>query len=326
MAKSLTLAPGGQAPPFLLDFFSQQLRGSAQRGLYLTQELLRLVRLCQAAGIPVVPLKGPLLGQLAYGDIALRPFDDLDLLIQPHDFPRARQLLLAQGYQAQSPLTPAQLGGYVRKYHDYKLMRPDGRVRLELQWGITERAFHAPLNFDHLWPRLQPAKLAGQVVAQLGLADLLLVLCIHGAKHLWQRLIWVCDIAELLRQRLDLDWDELVRRAMQVGVRRMFYLGVRLAHDLLDAPLPPEVVKLTAREPGITSLLREIATWQAAEQQNAAALLLRRRHIYARMMERTRDRVRLQFHYYPRRFYAWWSTLGKPGEASRTTGWSCDDW
>ena len=46
--------------------------------------------------------------------------------------------------------------------------------------------------------------------------DLLIDLCAHGCKHLWQRLAWIGDIAALTRSRR-LAWDVVIARAAGAG-------------------------------------------------------------------------------------------------------------
>jgi hypothetical protein len=78
-------------------------------------------------------------------------------------------------------------------------------------------------------------------VRSLAPEDLLLILCVHGAKHYWSRLGWICDVAALLRASPQLGWKRVIEQACQLGGKRMLALGLYLAHELLGASLP-EVV------------------------------------------------------------------------------------
>jgi len=69
----------------------------------------------------------------------------------------------------------------------------------------------------------------------LGGEDLALFLCAHGAKHLWERLEWLCDLAALLARRPGLDWDAMLARARRRGAERIVLLALHLAHELLGA-------------------------------------------------------------------------------------------
>ncbi len=54
---------------------------NAARNYKMTGELLRVLDALQNEGIKAVPLKGPVLAQTVYGDIALWQFGDLDILV-----------------------------------------------------------------------------------------------------------------------------------------------------------------------------------------------------------------------------------------------------
>jgi hypothetical protein len=82
---------------------------------------------------------------------------------------------------------------------------------------------------------------------------LLFSLCVHGSRHLWERLCWICDVAELI-SRHDIDWPALLQRAAKADSERMFLLGLRLAEKLLDANLPPEVKRRCERDKRLESL------------------------------------------------------------------------
>src|SRR6185295_14836569 len=88
---------------------------------------------------------------------------------------------------------------------------------------------------------------------------LVLSLCVHGSKHLWERLAWICDVAELVKTRTDLNWSVLLERAVSTGNERMLFLGLYLANNLLDAPLPLHVESKVAKEKMVPSVANEVS-------------------------------------------------------------------
>jgi hypothetical protein len=84
--------------------------------------------------------------------------------------------------------------------------------------------------------------------------DMLLLLCVNGAFHLWSKLLTVCDVAELIQTHRGWDWPWIVERARAQGLLRMLLLGLSLAVELLDAPVPWEVSALAARDPVVSAL------------------------------------------------------------------------
>src|SRR5262249_22989147 len=152
--------------------------------------------------IPAVPFKGPALAASAYGNLALREFADLDILLLERDVPRARDLLLAWGYGPRVDETD----------YDILVYNESQGIGVELHWKFAQR-YHLPPDPGAFWGRLEGASLCGRPVRAFSAVDLLLILCAHGAKHGWERLAWVCDVARHLAARGDLDWAEALGRA-----------------------------------------------------------------------------------------------------------------
>ena len=68
------------------------------------------------------------------------------------------------------------------------------------------------------------------------------MLCVHGAKHFWERLAWIVDIAQLVTVR-EVDWKLLSEIAAERKCSRLLLLGLYLAHEVVGAPLPESVLQ-----------------------------------------------------------------------------------
>jgi hypothetical protein len=244
-------------PEAQLSRLKKHYQENSARNVVLTAELTRLIKLLNQENIEVVPYKGPLLAQFAYGDLGLRRFVDLDVIVRKEDVLRARELLLADGYVAAKDLSNAQQDVLLRTQHNLQFTKDDRQLIVELHWEVSSHLFASSVNSDELWRSLKPAELAGVEVKTLSIEDLLFSLCIHGSRHLWERLSWVCDIAELTRQ--EINWEALLRRIKQTDTERMFYLGLRLACDLLDCELPGNVRARVFADKHVEILAQRIA-------------------------------------------------------------------
>jgi hypothetical protein len=69
----------------------------------------------------------------------------------------------------------------------------------------------------------------------------LLFLCIHGSKHLWVTLKWICDVARLVEVSPQMNLEATVEQARRLGIERAVLLGLLLSAELLDTRLPSEV-------------------------------------------------------------------------------------
>ena len=224
------------------------------RNLLLTSTLVQLLDVFATHGISALPLKGPILAATAYGDLSLRQFCDLDILVRRHDLERAESLIARGGYQRRLELAGLRDNAYRHSETAYDFVREDGRVTVELHWELMPRYFSTPLRLEQALQRVEPVTLLGSVVPGLAAEDLLLYLCVHGTKHRWERLKWICDVAELLHTRRDVNWTVVVERAVQMGVSRMLALGLALASELLDAPLPDRVRSRVRSDPTANAL------------------------------------------------------------------------
>ena len=111
-------------------------------------------------------------------------------------------------------------------------------------------------------------------------ADLLVVLCAHGAKHGWKEPALVRDIARLVEISAgEIDWPDLLNRAAQAGALRMLLLGLRLAADT-GAPVPENLLSQAEKDRTIRRLVSRIDP-QAPESP----------HFFIQTRERLRDRL-----------------------------------
>lgn len=230
-----------KVPPAVYASLRDQFQRISALNVYLSGELRRLLKLFAAHEIDAIPYKGPALAAHAYGNIALRHFGDLDIIVRQRDVLRVMKLLLAEGYALYPPLNGVQQTLMLRTQCTLPFTRDAHRLIVEIHWRVSARLFSAPLDEESLWKNARPGTFEGMRITTLAPEDLLLSLCVHGAKHLWERLSWIADIARLVEVDSDLNWDELLERARRTGTERMLLLGLFVAHDLLGANLPAEV-------------------------------------------------------------------------------------
>lgn len=253
--RTLNAVAPNAAPSSVQDRLRHGFHANVRRSMLLAHELLDLIQLFDDHGIPVVPFKGPVAATSVYDDLHLRPFGDLDLLVHLQDVPRAQRLLLNHQFEDWETLPPLHKLDFDRppSWHS-ALTEPFGKAKtyiraskqgdkipIELHWELVPPYFRHPLNPESFWERLQTITLQDTPVRTFSLEDTLFHFCLHGTVHRWSHLRLVCDIAELLRTHSALNWDQLVNQARRLHSERLFLLALRLAHQLLEAPLPPHI-------------------------------------------------------------------------------------
>jgi hypothetical protein len=215
----------------------QRFRANVARTLLLVRDLVSTVELLGNRGIQVIPFKGPVLADNLYGHAALRDCVDLDILVRSGDMPEAIRVLVSAGYHAPTELPPARQNAFIATQYEFGMLSPAGTL-VELQWRIVPRYFSLALPEDQYWSRIQSQTVGGRKVNSLSDEDLLLLLCFHGGKHGWTKLIWLADVAELVTSNPQLDWEYVLYNARRAGGLRMLLLAFILANRFLGAAIP----------------------------------------------------------------------------------------
>jgi hypothetical protein len=148
-----------------------------------------------------------------------------------------------------------------------------------------------------MFTRAVKVTLAGRAVRTPSAEDLLLVLSVHAAKHVWGRLIWLCDIAQVLK-RGNLNWDLVQGRASELGIERILRITLLLANRLLAMPIPGALETVILGDLAARAIADEIGGMLGAgasysvEQVSYFRLMMRVRE---RRVDRWRFLTRLTF-------------------------------
>jgi predicted nucleotidyltransferase len=281
-----------------LESLRQHEKANAHRTLWLTLELLNIHRHLQARGLEVLPYKGPVLAEMLYGSVALRQFSDLDLLVKSVDLPKIKEALAELGYEPGLRLAQAAERDYLKSGYEYTFDGARGRNLLEIKWQILPRFYSIGFDVNDFFERATAVTLEGQRLCTLCDQDLMLVLCVHAAKHAWRQISWLSDIAQLARSRA-LDWTALQAEARRLGITRILAVTFLLAHKLLGAALPPQLG--LEEDPKAEVLAQRMVRLVVAEEEFDPESMA-----YFRLMMQLRERRR-------DRCVFWWRLLSTPG-------------
>lgn len=193
-------------------------------------------------GVPAILLKGAYLARHAYPDAALRPMGDIDLLLPASRMRDGRDALERVGYTLRDPEEWRAWEMHREHRHPPPLAR-EGCLSIELHDVIepTHQPFSLPLH--DVWSRAAPVDSQPGSALALSPEDLLLHLATHmGRSHLLgSSLVRVCDVAFWSVQfGATADWDAVMNRARQFGMRRFVYTALELARRSLGASIPEE--------------------------------------------------------------------------------------
>lgn len=279
-----------RVPADILQTLKQAYQNNLHKTLFLSRELISILDKLSDAGIDVMPYKGLALAESLYGDIALRQSGDIDLLIRDADLERIREAVGELGYTPHIRLSEAEEKAYLKSGYECAFDGPAGRNLLEVQWAIQPRFYAVEIEMEGLFRRAVNRTVAGYAIKTPSPEDLFLILAVHAAKHLWGRMIWVCDLARLSALP-SLDWEWIGQQAEQLGVVRILRLSLQLAERLLDWPVPESANPCLPEDSIASALADEIEHYLEQDVTFSTESLAYFRWM-VRLRERQADQIR----------------------------------
>jgi hypothetical protein len=248
--KALACA-GDFAPQAEMRGLAQSYQANLHKTLFLAREFIRIADHLEASGVEYLPYKGLTLAEAVYGDIALRQSGDIDFLIRPQSLPHIREAVRGLGYVPHTSLSELEEQAYLKSGYECAFDCEAGRNLLEVQWAIQPRFYAVDYSMKGVFERAVPATVAGRTVKTPCLDDQFIILSLHAAKHVWGRLIWLCDLARIASSPA-LNWNWIGSEARKLGIVRTLRVSLLLVQSLLGAVIPdkaeanlPEASKAT---------------------------------------------------------------------------------
>ena len=224
-------------PVDVMDRLNQAYLYHGFKNTQLLHELSNVLTELRKAGLSNIVLKGAHLAETVYGNPALRPMDDVDLLVKRADLASVENKLRELGY-----VHPEHFKEHTKldSHHLPAFAKPGGKAVIEVHWAIPPSQL-LRIDLEGLWQRSQPATIAGVETRTLSSEDLLLHLCVHASVHhrFGVGLRALADIREVIQHHGNrLNWKELVVRACQWHARRGAHLALYISKDLLGTDVP----------------------------------------------------------------------------------------
>jgi hypothetical protein len=284
-------------PAAVLASLFQSYERNIHKTLFLTRELIRILDCLDGLGIEVVAYKGIVLSEVYYGDMALRRSGDMDFFVRKEDVARIKNAVRDLGYTPRILIPEDAEQDYIDSGYEWTFDNPAGKNLLELQWALQPRFYAVDFDMDGMFQRAVAVTVAGRRVKTPSPDDLLLILSVHAAKHVWGRLIWLCDIAQILKLG-NVNWDGIQSQARELGIERILHVTLLLANRLLETAIPPPIANAILADKAAQAFRERIAVSVAAgvtygdEQVSYFRLMMRLRE---RRMDRMRFLARLTF-------------------------------
>jgi hypothetical protein len=206
------LAGHSIVPAALRTNWRQNYLDNARANLRALHELGKVLRGLHERGIEALVLKGAALVPAMYGNIALRPLRDLDLLVRPEGLEPALECLKELGYQRTG--LERQPGSLTDFESQAQLVKPGalGTV-VEVHWSLFDSPhYQNRLALEWFWQATEMVEISGTAARVPAHGSHFLYL----AGHLWLHhqgagLLWWNDLAELVTQAPDrFDWNQVM--------------------------------------------------------------------------------------------------------------------
>jgi len=237
----------------LLELFQPKYIQIAQKNIFMSAELIRIQKSFHSAKIKALGFKGPLLAQFAYQDITLRQFNDLDILIEVDFFEDAVRILKQLGYKPSYDLNEKQLKHFLRTSHEYTMIHPNKHIVVELHWRLSSEDFLVSFDTVDLFKDMYSIDLNGYRFNSFQPEVLFVYLSVHGTKHYWERLEWLCDLAYMINT-YEIQWNRVIAIATQTKSKKIILTTLYLLKLLYDIEIPKEIQTLFKKTKGIKTL------------------------------------------------------------------------
>jgi len=277
-------------PSDVIKKLQQKYTITLAKNILAVKELKSVLKSFLESGIEVILLKGVALADTVYPDIALRPFNDVDILVRKEDINKARLKLSQLGYKLElSEYRPgfAERFWYVADYTGENLY-------IDLHWHIIRHSYSKYAPITHFWDSAVPIYLDDLKIKVLSPENLLISLCFHALKHHYSSLLYFVDIAEVINYYNKLiDWNVFIENIRQYKIYSLVRYVLDLTKALLNPPSPttfleqiiPTNKKLSLEEKLLNALINSNTTkieWDIADFIMLDSCTARIQYIYSK--------------------------------------------
>ena len=244
-------------PPDQRSELQAQVTRNARAALANAARTVAVVRLLEEAGVESIVLKGPLLARQLYGDLAARVAGDVDVLVPESRLLVAARALANAGYLPQTPITPASLRRMRKAEHDVAFVHPADRILVELHADIAQPHYGYRPDLGAWWEARRPTEIGDTKISVLSPEHAYLLSVLHAAKHRWNRLDLVMDLAAYAES--DMDRAAVRRAAAQAWLLRPLEVGEAVVTSVYGEAAPGSALVRQAMSQMVDA--RELGRW-----------------------------------------------------------------
>lgn len=228
-------------PVEFMDTLKEFLNRNAKRNLFFMQEIIEIIKTLKGHYIESVPYKGPVLTQQVYGNLSMRQFGDLDLMVKREDVPIVKDILISKGYEPEFDLDSVQEQNYLKTQRELKFFHELKGISLELHWEFAGVFLNLPSNAEEIFlDDLKSVDIGGVSIPEISPENLLLILSIHNASHQWSRLAWLVDVATLIsNQKINL--KKVLEISRKLSIQKILFINLYMCQILFNLELDNDI-------------------------------------------------------------------------------------
>ncbi len=242
------------------------------RNSLLFDDLEQVLSALVDRNIRVILLKGAALAETMYGSVAVRPMEDLDLLVHRDTLPMAVAVLSEFCVDPSGRGHAAEFTEYMHQAVFVKTGKT--RTAIDLHWNLLDSPFYPhTLLTDWVWKTAVPVRVGRAPALVLGPEALLLHLCGHmmideGRKDL----LWHFDIGYTIAQyRNTINWERLIAQAKSFCLAMAVQRAILKIKDEWPGLIPQQVQDDIEH---LTASPSELAFYEWANSKDRAAVRL----------------------------------------------------
>ncbi len=234
-------------PEFILIELKYEHENNCKKCLLISASLIGLVGTLRKNTIRAVCYKGPVLSYINHKDISVRQYCDIDFLVEEKDVELIRKVMIQLGFEEERKIKGWKRNLYQWFECENNFFKVDTGPWVEIHHKILPRLLVIK-DSNEIWLKeTEWIVFVGSKIEVPRQENSLLILCLHGSKHLWCKLKWSADLYHFLKSHPGLDWSYIEVTSKHLGIERLISIGLNVVRHLYDLELTGRAMTIASR-------------------------------------------------------------------------------
>jgi len=239
-----------QIPSFIFKDLKKDYFLNATKNSLIFEELGKVLETVRKVRLQVIVLKGAVLAKNMYGNLALRPMTDVDLLIKKEDLLCLDEQLKILGYKPSDiSVEDIDFSSTYLTTLDYRSLSSNS-PSFHIHWHfvnstVPNESYIKRIKIEDIWQDAEKTNIANVETLVMVPHHLLIHLSEHALRvtHSLSKLSFFCDIDEAVNFYQErLDWERLIKESLKFNLNRMVYISLYFTAKFLETKIPENVL------------------------------------------------------------------------------------